>query len=83
MVHDREVALRLVLAMIAHALVDGREVVEHLIGTVDGCLEMAQNIVTLSRDTQSVGMSSRVGCTARMESPKAVLRSSMMGLFGA
>ena len=44
MVDDREVALRLVLAVTAYALVDGREVVEHLIGTVDGALEMTEYV---------------------------------------
>ncbi len=47
MIDDREFARRLVLAMVAHALVDGREVVEHFVGTVDACLKMTQNIVDL------------------------------------
>ena len=47
MVDDGEIALRLVLTMIAHALVDGRKVVEHLIGTIDIGLEMAEDVVDL------------------------------------
>ena len=56
MIDDGEIARRLSLAMLPHALVDCGEVVQHLVGLLDLFLKKRRTAGNRSFATQNVGM---------------------------
>ena len=74
-VDDREVGRRLAGAVLPVPLVDGRQVVEHLVTAGSASdLRYRRTSFSRSRPTQNVGMPSAVACGTRAAGPKRTLK---------